>query len=95
VKKSAAEAMIRGSSYTSDYNSPRHSRRLVIENIGEDRQESTQAMSEILGCYRAIVKVIARIHEPNLNEAGMLGLTFANPSDYDLIQENDTSDILV
>ena len=30
------------------------------------------------------------IHETNLKKQGMLGLTFAKESDYDLIQEDDT-----
>ena len=37
-----------------------------------------------------IVKSFARIHETNLKKQGMLGLTFATESDYDLIQEDDT-----
>ena len=40
-----------------------------------------------------IVKSFARIHETNLKKQGMLGLTFANPADYDLIEEKDTFDI--
>jgi aconitate hydratase len=37
-----------------------------------------------------IVKSFARIHETNLKKQGMLGLTFANEADYDLIKEDDT-----
>jgi aconitate hydratase len=37
-----------------------------------------------------IVKSFARIHETNLKKQGMLGLTFVNESDYDLIKEDDT-----
>jgi aconitate hydratase len=40
-----------------------------------------------------LVKSFARIHETNLKKQGMLALTFANPSDYDKIQEDDTFDI--
>jgi hypothetical protein len=40
------------------------------------------------------VKSFARIHETNLKKQGMLALTFANPSDYDLIQEDDNFDII-
>ena len=36
-----------------------------------------------------IVKSL-RIHETNLKKQGMLGLTFDNESDYDLIKEDDT-----
>jgi aconitate hydratase len=43
-----------------------------------------------LGVKVVIVKSFARIHETNLKKQGMLGLTFANESDYDLIQEDDT-----
>ena len=41
-----------------------------------------------------MVKSFARIHETNLKKQGMLALTFANPSDYDLIQEDDSIDIV-
>jgi aconitate hydratase len=43
-----------------------------------------------LGVMAVIVKSFARIHETNLKKQGMLGLTFANESDYDLIKEDDT-----
>jgi aconitate hydratase len=43
-----------------------------------------------LGVAAVIVKSFARIHETNLKKQGMLGLTFANEADYDLIQEDDT-----
>ena len=43
-----------------------------------------------LGVCAVIVKSFARIHETNLKKQGMLGLTFANESDYDLVQEADT-----
>lgn len=43
-----------------------------------------------LGVAAVIVKSFARIHETNLKKQGMLGLTFANESDYDKIQEDDT-----
>ncbi len=43
-----------------------------------------------LGVVAVIVKSFARIHETNLKKQGMLGLTFANEADYDLIQEDDT-----
>jgi aconitate hydratase len=36
-----------------------------------------------------LVKSFARIHETNLKKQGMLGLTFADKSDYDKIQEDD------
>ena len=43
-----------------------------------------------LGVRAVIVKSFARIHETNLKKQGMLGLTFANEADYDLILEDDT-----
>ena len=43
-----------------------------------------------LGVIVVLVKSFARIHETNLKKQGMLGITFANESDYDLIQEDDT-----
>ncbi|MFN3315402.1 MAG: aconitate hydratase, partial [Raineya sp.] len=36
----------------------------------------------------------ARIHETNLKKQGMLAITFANPADYDKIQEDDTIDVV-
>jgi aconitate hydratase len=43
-----------------------------------------------LGVIAVIVKSFARIHETNLKKQGMLGLTFSNETDYNLIQEDDT-----
>jgi aconitate hydratase len=42
-----------------------------------------------LGVTAVLVKSFARIHETNLKKQGMLGLTFANEADYNLIQEDD------
>jgi aconitate hydratase len=65
------------------------------ENYGEGSSREHAAMEpRFLGVRAILVKSFARIHETNLKKQGMLGLTFANPSDYDLIQENDTIDIL-
>jgi aconitate hydratase len=47
-----------------------------------------------LGVAAVIVKSFARIHETNLKKQGMLGLTFANETDYDVIQEDDTFNFL-
>jgi len=47
-----------------------------------------------LGVAAVLVKSFARIHETNLKKQGMLGLTFANEADYDLIQEDDTFNFL-
>jgi aconitate hydratase len=43
-----------------------------------------------LGVMAVIVKSFARIHETNLKKQGMLGLTFENENDYNLIKEDDT-----
>jgi aconitate hydratase len=64
------------------------------ENYGEGSSREHAAMEPRHLAVRAvIVKSFARIHETNLKKQGMLGLTFANPTDYDLIQEKDTFDI--
>src|SRR4029450_6888782 len=36
-----------------------------------------------------IVRSFARIHETNLKKQGLLPLTFANPGDYEKVQESD------
>jgi len=41
-----------------------------------------------------LVKSFARIHETNLKKQGMLAVTFANESDYNKIQEDDTIDFI-
>lgn len=59
-------------------------------NYGEGSSREHAAMEpRHLGVKAVIVKSFARIHETNLKKQGMLGLTFANEADYDLIQEND------
>jgi len=65
------------------------------ENYGEGSSREHAAMEpRFLGVRAILVKSFARIHETNLKKQGMLALTFANPTDYDLIQENDSIDIL-
>ena len=60
-------------------------------NYGEGSSREHAAMEpRHLGVKVVIVKSFARIHETNLKKQGMLALTFANESDYDLIQEDDT-----
>ena len=60
-------------------------------NYGEGSSREHAAMEpRHLGVYVVLVKSFARIHETNLKKQGMLGITFANESDYDLIQEDDT-----
>ena len=65
------------------------------ENYGEGSSREHAAMSpRFLGSLAVIVKSFARIHETNLKKQGMLALTFANPADYDKIQETDRISIL-
>jgi aconitate hydratase len=60
-------------------------------NYGEGSSREHAAMEpRFLGVGAVLVKSFARIHETNLKKQGMLGLTFANEEDYDLIQEDDT-----
>ena len=60
-------------------------------NYGEGSSREHAAMEpRHLGVCAVIVKSFARIHETNLKKQGMLGLTFVNESDYDLVQEDDT-----
>ena len=64
-------------------------------NYGEGSSREHAAMEpRHLGVAAVIVKSFARIHETNLKKQGMLGLTFANESDYDLVQEDDTFNFL-
>ncbi len=65
------------------------------ENYGEGSSREHAAMEpRHLGVRAILVKSFARIHETNLKKQGMLALTFANPADYDKIQEDDTIDII-
>jgi aconitate hydratase len=60
-------------------------------NYGEGSSREHAAMEpRFLGVKVVIVKSFARIHETNLKKQGMLGITFAKESDYDLIHEDDT-----
>lgn len=60
------------------------------DNYGEGSSREHAAMSpRFLGAAAVITKSFARIHETNLKKQGILPLTFASPSDYDRIQEED------
>ena len=60
-------------------------------NYGEGSSREHAAMQpRHLGVHAVIVNSFARIHETNLKKQGMLGLTFMNENDYNLIQEDDT-----
>ena len=64
------------------------------ENYGEGSSREHAAMEpRHLGVRAVLVKSFARIHETNLKKQGMLGLTFADKSDYDKIKEDDIIDI--
>jgi aconitate hydratase len=65
------------------------------ENYGEGSSREHAAMEpRHLGVRAILVKSFARIHETNLKKQGMLALTFANPADYDKVQEDDSIDII-
>jgi aconitate hydratase len=65
------------------------------ENYGEGSSREHAAMEpRFLGGKAIIVRSFARIHETNLKKQGMLPLTFANPEDYDLIEEEDRINII-
>jgi len=64
------------------------------ENYGEGSSREHAAMEpRHLGVKAVIVKSFARIHETNLKKQGMLALTFAQLSDYDLIRQDDLLEI--
>jgi len=59
-------------------------------NYGEGSSREHAAMSpRYLGCRVVLVRGFARIHETNLKKQGILPLVFADPADYEHIQETD------
>jgi len=65
------------------------------ENYGEGSSREHAAMEpRHLGVRVILVKSFARIHETNLKKQGMLAITFENPNDYNLVQEDDRIDII-
>jgi aconitate hydratase len=65
------------------------------ENYGEGSSREHAAMEpRFLGGKAIIVRSFARIHETNLKKQGMLPLTFADPADYDIIEEEDRVSII-
>jgi aconitate hydratase len=59
-------------------------------NYGEGSSREHAAMSpRLLGARAVLVRSFARIHETNLKKQGVLPLTFADPADYDAIQQGD------
>lgn len=64
-------------------------------NYGEGSSREHAAMEpRHLGVKVVLVKSFARIHETNLKKQGLLGITFDNEADYDLIQEDDTFNLI-
>ncbi|HJR75507.1 MAG TPA: aconitate hydratase [Nitrospiraceae bacterium] len=60
------------------------------ENYGEGSSREHAAMSpRFLNVRVVLTKSFARIHETNLKKQGILPLTFADPKDYDKIEQND------
>ncbi|MDO8358223.1 MAG: aconitate hydratase [Nitrospirota bacterium] len=60
------------------------------ENYGEGSSREHAAMSpRFLNVRVVITKGFARIHETNLKKQGILALTFADPKDYEKIEQQD------
>jgi aconitate hydratase len=60
------------------------------ENYGEGSSREHAAMSpRFLNVRVVITRSFARIHETNLKKQGILALTFADPKDYEKIEQND------
>lgn len=65
------------------------------ENYGEGSSREHAAMEpRFMNVVAVLVRSFARIHETNLKKQGVLAITFANPEDYEKIQEEDTFDVL-
>lgn len=64
------------------------------ENYGQGSSREHAALVPLyLGIKAVIVKSFARIHMANLVNFGIVPLTFANPDDYDKINQGDTIEI--
>ena len=60
------------------------------ENYGEGSSREHAAMSpRFLNVKVVLTKSFARIHETNLKKQGILALTFADPKDYEKIEQQD------
>ena len=65
------------------------------ENWGEGSSREHAAMEpRFRGCRAIIVRSFARIHEANLKKQGVLALTFADPTTYDAIGQDDRISIV-
>jgi len=59
-------------------------------NYGEGSSREHAAMCpRHLGAKAVLVRSFARIHQTNLKKQGVVPLTFADPADYDKVQEDD------
>ena len=64
------------------------------ENYGQGSSREHAALGPMyLGVRVVLVKSFARIHQANLINYGIIPITFANPADYDSIQEGDTLEV--
>ncbi len=60
------------------------------ENYGEGSSREHAAMSpRFLGVQAVLTKSFARIHETNLKKQGILPMTFADPANYEQIEQED------
>ncbi len=65
------------------------------ENFGEGSSREHAAMEpRFRGCRAIVVRSFARIHETNLKKQGILPLTFADPADYEKVQQHDRVSVL-
>ncbi|MFN0089413.1 MAG: aconitate hydratase [Acidimicrobiales bacterium] len=65
------------------------------QNYGEGSSREHAAMEPRFRNGKAVIcRSFARIHETNLKKQGMLPLTFADPADYDRIDEDDRISIV-
>ena len=63
-------------------------------NYGQGSSREHAALVPMyLGIRCVIAKSFARIHVANLINAGILPLTFANPDDYDLLNQGDVLEL--
>lgn len=64
------------------------------ENYGQGSSREHAALAPMyLGVKAVIAKSFARIHKANLVNFGILPLTFANPADYDKLEQDDELEI--
>ncbi|MCG3778040.1 MAG: Aconitate hydratase A [Nitrospira sp.] len=65
------------------------------ENYGEGSSREHAAMSpRFLNVKVVLTKSFARIHETNLKKQGILALTFADPKDYEKIEQQDRISVM-